>query len=262
MFGMGSVPRWQPAPAGTAHAVGSSPLLDGVERVSAGTQGSIATPGSARVILAAADHRLFAVTGNAVPTGGPQSVLLASSTFMTNAALDRDDNAALALNLAGPPSRAVLFDEYDHGYGRTGTGLAGLPVFWRWGLALALAAIIVWMLSAARRFGPVQRPDRVMIPARVEYADAMATALATLPADRLGETVAPLRAEARRLLCRRAGVWTSADDAEVLAAARAARVPEHVTAPILEPGVPGPDPDPISIGTALAWLESTTGSRT
>jgi hypothetical protein len=178
---------------------------------------------------------------------------------LTNASLDRLDNAALALNLAGPSTRTVVFDEYDHGYGRTGTGLSGLPIWWRTGLALALAAIIIWMISAARRFGPVQKTERSLIPARVDYADAMATALATLPGDRLGQTVAPLRDEARRLLCRRAGVWTTADDAAVHEAARAAAVPEEVVTAVLSPG--GATLDPIGLGSAMAWLETHTGSR-
>jgi Domain of unknown function (DUF4350) len=253
-----TAPTWQPVSGSTAHPVGSSGLVAGISSVTAGPQGSLRSVRSVHVILTG-NGRVFGVAGGPAGISAPQSVLVASSTFLTNAWLDQADNAAFALNLAGPSNRAVVFDEYAHGYGRTGTGLSGLPLWWRTGLALALAAILAWMLSAARRFGPVQKPERDLIPARVEYADAMATALATLPADRLNETMAPLRHEARRLLCRRAGVWTSADDAAVHEAARAAAVPEEVVAVVLAPG--GTPPDPIGLGSAVAWLETHTESR-
>jgi len=202
------------------------------------------------------------VFGVAVTTssGGPNSVFLASSTFMTNAALAHDDNAAFALNLAGPSGRGVAFDEFDHGYGLTGTGLAGLPVWWRWGLGLALLAVVVWMISAARRFGPVQAAERELIPTRVEYADALAANLASLPADQLASAVEPLRKEARQLLCRRSGVLTTVGDEEVRAAASAARVPEHVMAGVFE--VTGSTGDALDLGGAVAWLETHKGART
>jgi hypothetical protein len=258
MFATAHPPTWLPAADATAHPVGSSPLVAGISSVTSGPQGSLTSLGSVHVILSGRG-RVFGVAGGPTSSGPPPSVLVASGTFLTNASLDRLDNAALALNLAGPSTRTVVFDEYDHGYGRTGTGLSGLPIWWRTGLALALAAIIIWMISAARRFGPVQKTERSLIPARVDYADAMATALATLPGDRLGQTVAPLRDEARRLLCRRAGVWTTADDAAVHEAARAAAVPEEVVTAVLSPG--GATLDPIGLGSAMAWLETHTGSR-
>jgi hypothetical protein len=179
---------------------------------------------------------------------------------MTNAALAEHDNAAFAINLAGQTSQRVVFDEFDHGYGRTGTGLAGLPEWWRWGLALVLAAVVMWIFSAAHRFGPVERPARQLIPPRVEYANAMATVLAALPEDRLGKAMEPLRTEARLLLCQRSGMWTTADDAAVLAAAEGALVPEDVTRTVLEK--PDSTLDVLSLGRALAWLETHTGRRT
>ena len=143
MFPGGDPPGWQDLPAGpgpTARSIGSSSVVDGISQVSIGIEGSVGTVGDAGVILSGADAP-FAVAGRAETDGGPQSVLIGSSTFLTNGALDRVDNAAFALNLAGPSGRPVVFDEYDHGYGRAGSGLAGLPRWWRWGLGLALAAM-------------------------------------------------------------------------------------------------------------------------
>ena len=258
MFGTGEVPRWRPGAAGATSAVGSSGVVSGVSTVSSGPVGSIGSPGRTSPVLVG-HAGVFGVEGGTA-SSDPTSVFLASSTPLTNASLDEDDNAAFILNLAGPPTRGVVFDEFDHGYGRTGTGLAGLPVWWRWGLGLALAAIIVWMLSAARRFGPVQPMARPLIPARVGYADALAATLASLPRDQIDRAVEPLRVEARQLLSRRSGVPSAVDETEVRRAARAAGVPDRVIAAALRTGDAADDA--LDLGAALAWLEAHTGVRT
>jgi hypothetical protein len=257
-FGTREVPRWQRRGSGTAHAVGSDPVVDSISTVSTGEVGSLRAPGDTRPILAGS--RLFAVSSHDISAGSPRAVLLASADPFTNAALASRDNAAFALNLAGPGSRPVVFDEFDHGYGRTGSGLAGLPDWWRWGLGLALGAVVVWMVSAARRFGPVEASSRPMIPARVGYVDALATVLAVLPERQLVETAGPVSAEARSLLCRRSGLPVTASDPEVLAAARAARIPDQVAVPVV--GQTEASSDLVALGTALAWLEAHTGGRT
>jgi hypothetical protein len=259
MFGARTSPRWQPSPSGTAHSVGSSPVVAGITQVSGGNAGSIASAGSAVTVLVGA-HSVFGVSSPGLISEAPASVFLASSTPLTNAFLADQDNAALALNLAGPASRSVVFDEYDHGYGRSGGGLAGLPVWWRWGLTLALGAVVVWVLSAARRFGPVEAADRALIPPRVAYADAMATILAALPDKHDAGAVRPLHDEAHTLLRRRAGVGTTTEPAEVVAAARAAAVPDQVLSAVL--AVPASDADLVALGNALAWLETHSGGRT
>ncbi|MGO9027019.1 MAG: DUF4350 domain-containing protein [Acidimicrobiales bacterium] len=256
MFGAASVPRWHSPSSGTAIAVGSTSVVAGVGRVSSGDAGSIVPVGTVQAVLAGS-HRVFAVASPAPGGGRPAAVYLASSTPFTNAALADRDNAVLALNLAGLSSGPVVFDEYDHGYGRTGGGLAGLPTWWRWGLALALATVVVWMISAARRFGPVEPASRRLAPPRVAYADALATVLAALPEERIIDSVEPLRTEARALLCRRAGRPVAAGDAEVVAAARAAQVPDRVVIATLDR--PRSNQDIVALGSALAWLEDHTG---
>jgi len=75
-----------------------------------------------------------------------------------------------------------------------------------------LLAIVVWVLSAARRFGPPDRPGRITVPPRVRYVDAMATLLSTHPVDQQVEAAAPVVVEARRRLCRRLGLPFDAPD--------------------------------------------------
>lgn len=254
LFSSGLGPTWSSTPVdGPARSVASGPLTAGIESVTSGTAGSFAHSGSGVPVLAA-QKRAFAITTGGADDHDGTAVLVASSTAFTNAALGDRDNAAFALNLAGSAGGTVVFDEYDHGYGRSGSGLAGLPPWWRWGLVVALGAVVVWMLSAGRRFGPVEATERPLIPARVEYVDAVAIALATMPVDRLGVTVAPVRAEARRLLCRRAAVAVDAPDDVVAGAAHAAGLPDEVIAGVVDS--PRTPDGAVASGRALAWLEA------
>jgi len=254
LFGPGPLPRWRGPSSGPAHPVANAPVVAGVGSVSSGPSGSLVPAGRATPILAG-PQGTFAVADDTAAQ--PAAVLLASGAPLTNGLLAERDNAALGLNLAGPSGSRVVFDEYDHGFGRAGGGLAGLPAWWRWGLGLALASVVVWMVSASRRFGPVERSTRELIPPRIAYADALASALAALPEARLTDTVQPLRAEARTLLCRRSGVPPTTEDAELAAAAHGARVPEPVVASVLDR--PSSGPEVVALGRALAWLEAHGG---
>lgn len=256
LFGTVGVPRWEARPSGVAEAATPSSLTAGLASVSSGPTGSF-EPGAASVVLAGPQGDLAISSGHESAATAPAVVMVASSTPFTNAALSERDNAAFALNLAGPGSRPVVFDEYDHGYGRTGTGLAGLPSWWRWGLGVALLAVVVWMLSASRRFGPVESSGRPLIPPRVAYVDAMATGLGSVSGDRLATTLTPLRQEGRRLLCRRAGIRVDAPDDEVAEAARQAMLPDEVIEGVL--AVPQSTSGALECGRALAWLESRRG---
>ena len=217
----GSLPRWQSRSSGPATRWW--PARGRGRRGLVGPH-RLADPGRSRRLRPGrpAPHLRGGRRHHGAAAGGG----VASSAPLTNAFLAQRDNAALGLNLAGPSGQPVVFDEYDHGYGRVGRGLAGLPSWWRWGLGLALAAVVVWMLSASRRFGPVERATRPLIPARVAYADALASALAALPDAQLVDSVQPLQDEARTLLCRRSGMPGSVDDATLVAAAHGARVPD------------------------------------
>ena len=265
LFGAADPPGWSAqsaAPGNSAPIVTpfrTSSLTAGVSSVdlSYDPTGSISPTGSAAPILSGPGG-VYAVVNSAGATGRPDAVLLASSTPLLNASLDQADNAALALDLAGAPSTTVVFDEYDHGYGRQGSGLAGLPSWWKWALGTALLGLLVWVLSAARRFGPIEPPGRIRIPPRIAYADSVATLLAALPAERRVEAIGPIVAEGRALLCRRAGVPANASDEALSHAAVAAGVPAEVSRPILDPH----HTDLVTAGRALAWLESSTGGTT
>lgn len=115
------------------------------------------------------------------------------------------------------------------------------------------------MFSAARRFGPVERRERQLIPARVEYASALSSTLASMSDEQISDVVGPLRAEARALLCRRSNISSTAGDDAMARAAEASLVPEAVTAAVLT--TPVSKSDAVELGSALAWLETQTGGR-
>jgi len=255
LLGVTSPPAWRATPAGTSRPVVDRPEVSGVRTVVATGNGTFATaPAGGRgpvPLLRGPGGTLALVT-----QGRGTVVLLASSSPLDNGSLGQADNAALALDLVAPGS-AVVFDEYDHGFGRPGTGLAGLPPSWRWGLGIALLAVVVWILSASRRFGPPDGPDRISVPARVQYVDAMATLLSTRPPDQVADAVAPVRVEARRRLCRRLGLPVDAPD-DVLAGRLAGgwdvtSLPAGLADAVLRP--PGSAEDVVAVGRALSELD-------
>ncbi len=212
-------PQWRAIPAGVTHPTGDQMEVRGIASVVSagpGTYGSPSGDRSAVVPLLVGSRGTLAL----IDTGPGTLVLLASSSALQNSSIGQLDNAAFALDLAGDGGSTVLFDEYDHGFGRPGSGLPGLPASWRWGLGIAVLAVLVWMLSAARRFGPLQEPERTMLPARRKYVDAMATLLSTRKSDEWADAIAPVRAEARRQLCRRLGLAMDASDEALSDAAR------------------------------------------
>ena len=144
-------------------------------------------------------------------------MLLADSSPLQNRLLGEADNAALALALSG--RGPLTFVESVHGYGPA-RGLAALPARFGWALiGLALAAL-VFMVARGRRLGPPEPERRDLPPPRRAYVDALAATMAR-GRDR-EEAVAPVRAEARRRLARRAGLGPQADPDAWRAAARAA----------------------------------------
>jgi hypothetical protein len=130
-------------------------------------------------------HRL----GRALPVLGPPDaplavvarsargtvVLLADASPIQNRGLGRGDGAALGLALAG--DRPVAFLETVHGYG-VARGLSALPSRVKWALIGLLAAGLLALWSAGRRLGPAEADERPPAPARIEYVDALAAALA------------------------------------------------------------------------------------
>jgi Domain of unknown function (DUF4350) len=178
--------------------------------------------------------RSFVVTRR---VGRGTVVALADTSPLENRLLDKRDNAAFGLQLAGQ-GRPVVFLETYHGYGRS-SGLAALPLAWKLLLpGLALAAL-VYMLARGRRFGPPESRERDLPPPRREYVDSLAGVLARTPR---AQALAPVRAHARAELLRR----TREDSVEV--AARRIGLDDAETQALL-----GGD-DALALGRALARI--------
>jgi hypothetical protein len=130
-------------------------------------------------------HRL----GGALPALGPPDApllvvarsgrgsvaLLADASPLQNRLLGTADGAALGLALAG--GRPVVFLETVHGYG-VSRGLSALPARVKWTLLGLLATGLLALWTAGRRLGPPEVDDAPPAPARIEYVDALAGALA------------------------------------------------------------------------------------
>ena len=144
----------------------------GVEEIESVGGGAWDEVGSALPIVGPADAPL-AVTA---AVGEGNVVMLADASPLSNSGLARADNAAFGVALAGGKGEPVAFLETVHGYG-VARGFGGLPTSVKWTLlGLGLTAIVAaW--AAGRRFGPTEDPDVPLPPPRVEYVDALASAL-------------------------------------------------------------------------------------
>jgi hypothetical protein len=135
--------------------------------------------------------------GNTLPVVGPADAplvvtarsgegsvaLLADSSPLHNRALDQADNAMFGLNLIGGARKPVAFLETVHGYGSS-RGFGGLPANVKWVLlGLALTTLMA-LWAAGRRFGPIEDIDEELPPPRVEYVDALASALVRTKPDK------------------------------------------------------------------------------
>ena len=230
-------------PAGPAGA----PEVEGVGSVRAAQLGSWRDAGQFAPILVGEGNRVVAVAGD-VDAG--RVVALADPSPVQNGLLAADDDAALALGLAGGPGRAVLFAEGPHGYGRA-EGLAALPRRWRLALAGLGLAAAVWLLARSRRLGPPEDEARPLPPPRWAYVEAVAATLAR--AGRPEQAVEPVRRRARELIARRAGLPAEADPAELHRAALHLGLPEDEATAALGGGPPD-DAGVLAAGRALARL--------
>lgn len=156
-----------------AGVLAPAPETTGVASVATAGAGSYASTGSALPIVGAERSTVVAVAN----VGEGTLVLLADTTWLQNTRLDAEDNAALALGIAGEPRRSVVFAESVHGYGEA-TGLAALPSSWKWALGLGVFAALIAIAARARRIGPPDEIDRDLPPPRVAYVDSVAGILA------------------------------------------------------------------------------------
>jgi hypothetical protein len=181
-------------------------------------------------VLASQSNRALLVS---TPANAGSVLLLAEATPLQNAAIGEADNAAFALAL--PDSdQPVVFAEGVHGYGQR-QGLAAIPDRWKAGLVLLGLAAILFAWSRARRFGPPDRPDRELPPARSLYVDAMADTLEHTH-DR-ARALAPLGEWARNRIKVGAGLPPDADRDAVSAAARRMGLSEAEIVTLWQPPV-------------------------
>ncbi|MGH9170044.1 MAG: DUF4350 domain-containing protein [Acidimicrobiales bacterium] len=263
----GEPPSWQSTPASVAHPIGTAPETRGVAHVDTGSAGTWTVPHSSqvRVLMAGAGGAYALVAGSPAVSGSPSSgslVLLASSAPLENSNLAKLDDAAFGLDLAGTPGTSVAFDEYVHGFGRPGNGLAGLPSHWKLALILAVVAAATWMLSASRRLGPPQPASVAAMPPRVAHVDALAELLASGPTTRALAGAAPLRERARQLLSRRLQAPSGCEDDALGALAAAAGDPlvdpRLVACLLNEPRSPE---ELVALSQALAEIERRTTTK-
>ena len=181
--------------------------------------------------------------------GRGRLVLLASSSPLDNGLSLSRRQCGLRPRVAGPAGTPVAFDEYDHLQTSSGSGIAGLPGHWQAGLLLGLLAVVVWILSAARRFGPPARAQRALVPPRIAHVDAVANLLASGSPARLVAGAAPLRLAGRERLCRVLGTSQEASDAELAAKAATTTLPPGVVSAIVSE--PRSETDLLALGPRL-----------
>jgi hypothetical protein len=206
---VGQPPAWEAPGLAVAPAVAPVP---GVGHVATAAQGSWTDAHGALPLLGNSERSVAALA----EVGSGRVLLLADSSLLQNAYLDRADNAAFGLAAAGERGRRVVFLETYHGYGRS-TGLAAIPTRWSTALLVAAFGVFVFMLSRVRRFGPPEPDARELPPPRAQYVESLAATL-TRARDR-SAALEPLRAEVRRRVLARSGLRADADDAMVGAAA-------------------------------------------
>ena len=172
---------------------------------------------------------------------------LADPSPLQNRLLDRSDNAAFGLQLAGAARRVAFLESY-HGYGRS-SGLRALPLAWILLLCGLALAGIVYLFARGRRLGPAETIERELPPPRREYVDSLAGVLARTPRD---DAVAPVRRSAREALLRRAALPEDAGDDAVREAARRFGLGDVETNALLAPAQT--DDDVVAVGRALAQI--------
>lgn len=147
--------------------------VSAVDRVESAGAAVWRSPGRMLVGLGDRAASLLVVERN----GSGRIVALADATALDNAHIQRADNAALALALVGEPSREILVIESPAAF-TAPTGLAALPLRWKWALGGLLAATLTWLVAVGRRLGPPEQRARDLAPARALHAEALGAILA------------------------------------------------------------------------------------
>jgi hypothetical protein len=220
-----------------------SALTEGVASLDVGV-GVLRTKGAVRRDVVGANGTIVADDGGVV--------WVASSVPLRNGNLAASDDAALAWDLGKPFGGRVVIDAADMTPAAISTGLRALPTWVQAALLMALLAVLVWVVSASRRFGPVERAARTAAPSRIGHVDAMAALLATTGAPHVAAATASLSADARRLLVRVLRCDAAATDDDIDKDAEARGIPSWVVHAAL--GRPDSRTAALEVGRAHAWL--------
>jgi hypothetical protein len=249
---------WRNTSVGEANVQSSTPFSRNVSTLNSSGAGSfdIGNLSSNEYILARSSNSILAV---AVHTKG-WLIAIASSSVFFNSQLAHADNAAFALNLVSAAHSSVAFDEYSHGVGHAGSGLAGLPGPWRYGLFVVLLAILLWIVSAARRFGPPQAKLRTVLPPRINYVDAVARKLRSRPEPEIIAACSSIQVELRDSLIRRFGLADNASNSSLLELSSYSSSQVRSFRDIVESAttVPSNLTDVVNVGRSLAQLRRAT----
>jgi hypothetical protein len=243
-------PDWNDDGPETARRVGTAPETDGVARVETGGDGRWEADAGLERALAGDEGSLLLTT----TAGRGRIALLADTSPLQNENLARADNAALALALGG--DGPLRFVESVHGYGPQ-RGLAALPARFGWALIGLLLAALLFMFARGRRLGPPEPERRELAPPRRAYVDSLAATMAR--GKQREPAVAPVRAEARLRLARRAGLREDAPDDAWLEAARGLGLDDDAARALR--GRAETDDEVVATGRALAALATPEGRR-
>jgi hypothetical protein len=245
-------PTWSATGSLVAEPIAPAAEVGGIDSVRARGSGSWSDPGGTLPVLGDEDGALVTVAA----VGRGRAVLFADASALHNDRLDTADNAALGLAVAGERGRPVLFVESVHGYSPA-TGLAAVPVRWRWTLAGLTVAAVAAMVARGRRLGPPEQAARDLPPPRRNYVESVAGILARSNAPR--ESVEPLRAAVRIKLLERSRLSSESGPGELRKAAVAAGLTEGQVRAVVDPS-PG-EGDVMALGRAAARLEQGRDAR-
>jgi hypothetical protein len=223
-------PEWSADAVRSAHRLAPLAELERVNRVRTAGEGAWTRAATALPLFGSGRRSVVVLA----TIGRGRAFLLADASPLQNRLLDRADNAALGLGVAGAPTRPVVFLERYHGYGRA-SGLGAIPARWWFAFAGIGAAALAFMLARGRRLGPPEPEARELPPPRREYVDSLGGVLARTRMR--AEAIEPVRKRVRERLAERP--QRSVDDA---------------TRRALE-GEIGSDADVLEVGRTLARLE-------
>lgn len=184
--------------------------------------------------------------------GRGEVILLADTSFLENALIGRDDNAALGIALAGTKT-SVVFAEASLRPDTT-TGWDAVPGGWKIAIVGGALSLLVAAIARGRRIGSAEPQQRLLDPPRRATAEVVAAGLER--SGQPGRALDTLGAIARRRVIQIADLEPDASGPTVVAAAIAAGWdPEEAAALTTPPS----DPDSV-IALGRAFARSQKGS--